>query len=168
MAATYDSTLPTTKDQLRFLIYDNKLDPSANGNGEVLNPLFQDTEIAWLLNNNKNVFYAAAAAAEQLASRYAGKADKYVGPLRVMYRDFQDRYNQLADRLRRQSGMHSGFKAILTAKHRPGPFFAVGMHDIGLGDGLLNSINIADSSGFSIDAEDAADLQSPFVVGINE
>jgi hypothetical protein len=125
MAATYDPALVAAKDQVRLLIADNNVD----ANGDVVKPNFQDEEIAWFILNSKNIYYAAADAAEQLASRYAGKADKYVGPLRVMYRDFQDRYKNLANALRQQSGRRGGFKATLTAPQRD-PLFNIGMHDI--------------------------------------
>lgn len=119
MPATYDPTLPTAKDQVRLLIRDT--DPA--------NAHLQDTEIAWFVTQNDNVYFAAADAAENIAATYAGRADKTVGPLRIQYRDFQQRFTEMAASLRARARRRTGFKIKVTAPPRQKPLFEIGMHD---------------------------------------
>lgn len=61
MPQTYDPTLATTKDQVRFLVRDNV-------SGAMV---LDDGEIAWLLSTEANVYMAAALAADGIAQRIA-------------------------------------------------------------------------------------------------
>jgi hypothetical protein len=160
MAATYDINLATAKDQVRNLIADNA---NPDPQGVLPKPLFQDEELAWYIAQADNVYFAAADAAEQIAARFAGKADKYVGPLRVMYRDFQDRYRNLAADLRARAQRRRGWKAVLTAPQRPRGYFAMGMNDINVGSLGGPYIDPRFSSTYDLLYGDPADLQSPIV-----
>ena len=160
MAATYDTALVAGKDQVRLLISDNE-NPDANGN--LPKALFQDEELTWYISQNPNVYYAAADAAEQIAARFAGKADKYVGPLRVMYRDFQDRYRNLAADLRARARRKTGWKVILTAPVRPKTIFAMGMTDIQVGMSTISPDPRFSSAYDALYYGDPTNQQAPIV-----
>jgi len=124
MAYSYDPTLPTAKDQVRFLISDK--DVSNNG----VNAHLADEEINWLLTENSgNVYDAAASGAEQIAAEYSSKEDKMVGPLRLMHGNMADRFYALAKALRARKFERRGFVPLLTAPVRAAPIFQLGMHD---------------------------------------
>ena len=75
MAATYDSSLTTSKDQVRFLIQDTT--PSR--------ALFQDDEILWVVKQEANVYMAAARLADTLAVKNGGIRSKVIGDLKIAY-----------------------------------------------------------------------------------
>lgn len=119
MSATYNDDLSTAKDQLRLLIDDRDVDSS---------PKFSDEELQWFINNNSNVYHAAAAAANQMAARYAGRADKAVGPLRISYSNLQKQWSDFAASLTSKGGRSRGFRVISTGGAHPRNF-SIGMHD---------------------------------------
>lgn len=78
MASTYDNTLSTSRDRVRFLL------------GDVATPWeFDDNEIDWVLTEQDNEYLAAARLLSGLAARWAGKGrgidSKRVSRLRVQY-----------------------------------------------------------------------------------
>lgn len=77
MSATYDSSLPTDKDYVRFLVRDT-VPATAQ---------LQDEEIAALLTEEGNKYLAAAAALESLLTGWSsagrGVIEKAVGKLRI-------------------------------------------------------------------------------------
>jgi hypothetical protein len=92
---------PTTspKDEVRFLI--NDTNPG--------NPQLQDAEIRYLLamvyGKPENAppmgnFFPASLAADNLAAKYAGQADKSVGDLHISYSNLFKQFQLLAQRLR--------------------------------------------------------------------
>lgn len=99
MAWTYDQTLTEAKDQVRLLMGDN--DPSDH--------LMQDEEILFLLTQNSDeVYEAAAEALETLASRYARDVSKSADGLSISsserWRSFQERAKFLRDQAARNRG----------------------------------------------------------------
>jgi hypothetical protein len=94
VAWTYDPTLPTPRDVLRFEI----------GDTIATRPLMQDEELdALLAVNDDNVTIVAWKASEHLAGYFGGKADKTVGRLSISYGRQSDYYTSLSRRLRRRA-----------------------------------------------------------------
>jgi len=86
------------KDAVRFLIQD--VDDAS--------PIVQDEEIDWLLLQNTNIYFAAAAACEAIAARYrAAATSKSVGGLSISYATRSDEFAAQAALLRAQ-GTSSG------------------------------------------------------------
>jgi hypothetical protein len=86
MGASYDSTLPTNNDWVRFLTGDTDVssnEEKATGN----NARLQDEEIAALLVEEKNKYLAAARAGELIIARAKGVVEKEVDELRIKYGD---------------------------------------------------------------------------------
>lgn len=91
MAATYDPTLPTDMDWVRFLCGDRDVD----------SPGIQDEEIFALLEEEPNKYFAAAAACEMILAKSGGLIDKQVGDLRLKWSDEPNNaYNDYIKRLR--------------------------------------------------------------------
>jgi hypothetical protein len=65
MAATYDPTLPTDRDWVRFLIGDTNVTPATDA-------LFTDEEIDAVLTEQSNKYLAAARLLSNLSARWAG------------------------------------------------------------------------------------------------
>ncbi len=77
MSATYDPTLPTDLDWVRFL----------TGDRDVIAPRLQDEEITALLAEEKNRYFAAAQAGEMILAKSGGLVEKQVGDLRLRWSD---------------------------------------------------------------------------------
>ena len=75
MSKTYNATLATDKDWVRFLV----------GDRNVSEAILEDEEIAALLVEEPNKYLAAARAAEAVYSRTGGIVEKQVGDLQVKY-----------------------------------------------------------------------------------
>lgn len=91
MTWTYTNKPSTVnRDAVRFLIRD--IDDS--------NPLITDEEITFALSEESNIYLAASMIAVSLGAKFAGKADKAVGDLKITYKSSADAYKQLADTLR--------------------------------------------------------------------
>lgn len=75
MAATYDATLAEGKDWVRFL----------SGDRDITRPRLQDEEIAALLVEEANYYFAAARACEVIFARSQGVLEKQVGDLKLKY-----------------------------------------------------------------------------------
>jgi hypothetical protein len=91
MAATYNSSLSTTTDQIRFLIQDT----------DVSNyPFFQDEEIAWAYTEEGNIYFAGALLCGRLSAHFAQKADKKsIDGFDVTYTKQSEHYAQLQKEL---------------------------------------------------------------------
>lgn len=77
MSATYDASLPTDKDWVRFLV----------GDRTVSSAVLQDEEIAALLVEEKNKYLAAARAGETILARTQGVVSKQVDDLSISFGD---------------------------------------------------------------------------------
>lgn len=99
MAFTYTATLATTRHQVRFLIQDTT-NTTARPN------LLDDGEIDWVLTVEKNVYMAAAACADVLASRFRGLVSKSVGGLHLEYDRAASTWKEIAARLRQRGSLH--------------------------------------------------------------
>jgi len=94
MAATYDSSLSTDKDKVRFLIQDTV----------VASAMLQDEEITFMLTEYDDYHLASAACADVLSAKFASMADKKtVGKLSITYTNRSKTYSDLAKQLRVQS-----------------------------------------------------------------
>jgi len=87
---TYDTSLGTTRDEVRLLI----------GDTDTTAQLFSDEEIAAVLASAGGVRAAAAELALNLSARYARKADVGSGPLSVSWSQVSKQFAELAARLR--------------------------------------------------------------------
>jgi len=94
MAATYDPTMTTDKDKVRFLIQDTV----------VASAMLQDEEIAFMLTLYPSFRLAAANCADICSSKFASMAEsKTIGNLSLSYGDKSKKYAQLANSLRMQA-----------------------------------------------------------------
>jgi hypothetical protein len=93
MAFSYDPTLATEKDQVRFLIHDT-VSPGK----------YQDSEIEWVLTQEANVYMAAAQLCEQLVAFAGSVKKKTIGDLSIQY-DVAF-YRSLAGQLRARGYSH--------------------------------------------------------------
>jgi hypothetical protein len=76
MTCSYDNTLPTEKDQVRFLIQDT----------DCTNNIFEDEEIAWTLTQEANVYMAAACMLDTAVNKSTGAlTSKKVGDLSLSF-----------------------------------------------------------------------------------
>lgn len=90
MSFTYDPTLDTPLDQVRFRI----------GDTEPLDPQLQDEEInAILVLTNNAVPAACLVALDSLIARYARHVDKWVGDLKILAHQRYDQYSALRDKI---------------------------------------------------------------------
>jgi hypothetical protein len=94
MSATYDSSMASNRDKVRFLIQDTV----------VASAMLQDEEIDFMLIEYPNYKMAAANCADVLSSKFASAAeDRQIGNLRLRYADKSKKYADLANRLRMQA-----------------------------------------------------------------
>lgn len=106
MAFTYNPTLETDKDKVRFFIQDTKENDA----------FFDDEEIQAMLIEYKNPRNCAIALCYTLSALFAGVPDtERVGPYSVDYKTLSDKYIKLAEALRAQqyrvlSGFSGGLK----------------------------------------------------------
>ncbi len=102
MAITYDNTLPTDKDKVRFLIQDTD---TANG-------YLHDSEIKAILDIGNNVKESAAICCETLAARFAYKADLVeIDETKYKYENISIRFLNLANRIRSQGSTRASVYA---------------------------------------------------------
>lgn len=96
MTATYDPTLDTNIDRVRFLIRDTV----------TATALVQDEEIAWVLTENANVYLAAAAICDVLGGSGGGARQIVRFSVDGESVEFERaRYRDLAAELRRKGRM---------------------------------------------------------------
>jgi hypothetical protein len=117
-------------DRIRFLV----------GDTDPLNPLFTDYEIAYVRATwGDDEYVCAAALAEQLAGRYAGRVSQTVGRVSVSYSDLAKQYLALAASLRARTAMtakpYAGGISLADMEtddeddDRPAPAFDIGRDD---------------------------------------
>lgn len=94
MSWSYDATLATEMDRVRFLIRDTDTDRQ----------LFQDEEIDWLLTTEDNIYKAAATLCDQLVASRSGVSSKKISEFSITY-DTKV-YQQLAASLRARGGFN--------------------------------------------------------------
>ena len=97
MAFTYDATLDTNLDRVRFLLQDTV-------NTTARPALLDDGEITWILTVEANIYMAAAMCADALATRYRGTTSKTVGSLSLSYSP--KTWEDIAKRLRLRGASH--------------------------------------------------------------
>lgn len=100
MAVTYDDTLATDRDKVRFYLQDTVEDSGpkpSDGN-------FSDNEIAGLVTAEGSWIKAVAAGYEVLAAAWAAYADWQAGPRRENASQIAERYAERADVWRRRHG----------------------------------------------------------------
>ena len=74
------------------------------GDVDSSNPILTDSEILAITTLQPVITYAAAAAADTIAARYAIQVDTAIGRTRISLSDRFDHFKQLADRLRETAG----------------------------------------------------------------
>lgn len=96
MAFSYSGDPSTSnKDEVRFLIQDT----------DAQDPLLQDEEINFLLNqNNDQTKIAAIKAAEVISSQFSRLADTTIGDFSIKHSQRAQTFMQLAEQLRDQAG----------------------------------------------------------------
>lgn len=130
----------SNRDAVRFLIGDT-VDTS---------PLLSDEEIAWLLTQHGNIYFAAAGAAEVAASGFSNAAGygavktKTVGSLSISYAEDEARakeFRTLSKSLKVRGALSGGIiaysggisksdkEALLSDTDWDRPWFSRGMHD---------------------------------------
>lgn len=102
MAFTYDATLATNRDRVRFLLQDTT-NTTARPN------LLDDGEIAWVLTTEANIYMAAAICADALASRFRGLKSKTVGGLSLSWA--VESWEAIAKKLRARGSSHQVLSA---------------------------------------------------------
>lgn len=96
MSWSYDASLPTEKDQVRFHIRDT----------DTADQLVQDEEINYLLTEHGSVYKAAAAACRNVALHFTRKVSlisKESG-IKDDMKEKADRYSEMADKFDEQDG----------------------------------------------------------------
>jgi hypothetical protein len=106
---SYDHTLGTDRDWVRFLIGDHPKD--------LTKAVLQDEEINALLSEEQNKYYAAAMAGDIVVARLGGAVSKQVGELGITYGDSpESAYRTYLTNLRyrgaRKSCKTAAFKVI--------------------------------------------------------
>lgn len=92
MPFTYNSSLSTTRDQVRLLI----------GDTDAEEPFLMDSELDFLVSLGGNTYSIAASACEIIAAKFAREVSKSVGSLSLGSQDRQAHYQSLAASLRFQ------------------------------------------------------------------
>ncbi|MBW2084440.1 MAG: hypothetical protein JRI54_00190 [Deltaproteobacteria bacterium] len=93
MTWSYDSSLSTDKDKVRFHI----------GDTDETDQLLQDEEITYLLTETTNVLLAASRAAKAITAKFSRQADKAVGDLRISLSQKAKTYMALATDLEKRA-----------------------------------------------------------------
>lgn len=120
----------STRDEVRFLV----------GDTDTADQLAQDEEIAYAVAQEANARAAAARVARAIAAKFARKADKSVGDLRISYKQQYDNYIALADELTRDAAIYGAMPyaggisesdkdSVEDDSDRVNPSFKRGMHD---------------------------------------
>jgi hypothetical protein len=109
---SYDKTLASDKDKVRFYIQDNKEH----------DVFFEDEEIEAMLQDYRNPKACAIQLCYTLAALFAGLPDEKVGPYSVSYRTLSEKYTKLADSMRTQqnrtlNGYAGGLDRAETLEH---------------------------------------------------
>jgi len=113
MSFTYDPTLADEVSQVRFYL-DDTIEDFAD---------FQDEEIQYLLDNNRNIFYAAAEAAFRLYTSYSKRATiSEVDDVRVEWRSKSAEMKALYESLKKKA------KDTATDKSKKAPIFFGGLN----------------------------------------
>jgi len=99
MTWSYDSSLATDKDKVRFYI----------GDTDTNDQLLQDEEISFLLAEVSNVLLAAAHAAKAIAAKFSRQADKAIGDLRISLSQKARTYMTLAADLEKRALTSSAY-----------------------------------------------------------
>jgi len=99
MTWSYDPSLPTDKDKVRF----------RTGDTDETDQLLQDEEINYLLSETTNVLLAASRAAKAIAAKFARQADKSVGSLSISLSQKAQAYMALAADLEKRALTSSAF-----------------------------------------------------------
>ncbi|MFO0271367.1 MAG: hypothetical protein ACK53W_12635 [Gemmatimonadota bacterium] len=89
MTWTYNETLATAKDKVRWLV----------GDTDANEPLVQDEEIAFALSEEGSVYAAGATVARAIAARFARRPSTSIDGLSITMRERVEHYNRLADDL---------------------------------------------------------------------
>src|SRR6185369_1963440 len=140
MSWTYSGNPKTSsKDAVRFLIGDTKSD------GE---KLATDEEIDWALEQNSNIYAAAATVADNIATYFSTLADsEELGPIKVSYNNRVKMYSLRVKQLNMKASS-KGYMEVYAGgidvndkesqasdSSLTGPNFTIGMNDlIGTGD----------------------------------
>lgn len=93
MTATYDATLDTNADLVRFLI----------GDTDVTSPIFQDEEINAVLVINPAPIEAAITMANSAAAKFARRASTTIDGLSVQWKEVSENFRSLAANLKQQA-----------------------------------------------------------------
>ena len=133
MTWTYNGTPSlSTRDAVRLL---------AGQTSSSAQVLVSDEEISYLVAQEGNAYYAAAAVCEAIGGQYTGLAtDKQVGNLRLMYGERGKKYLEQAASLRRRGSLRaavpyaggisqSDMTTVEQDTDRTTPAFTVGMTD---------------------------------------
>jgi len=99
MTWSYDTSLATDKDKVRFYI----------GDTDQTDQLLQDEEINFLLTETTNVLLAASRAAKAVAAKFSRQADKAVGDLRISLSQKAQAYTTLAADLEKRALTSSAY-----------------------------------------------------------
>jgi len=86
------------KDAVRYLSGDTDFD----------NQQVQDEEIGWLLSEEANVYLAAAQACGSISAKYARRANRSVGDLKIEYTSITNQYSERAATLEARGAMRAG------------------------------------------------------------
>lgn len=110
-AATFDQTLPTDLDWMRFILGDMNMDA----------PLRSDAQYQALLASSANRYLACAEMAESLASEYAQQPDSFtaVGDVSLSWRERVKTWEARALQMRQLGGSASagsGAASLLTVR----------------------------------------------------
>lgn len=98
MTASYDSSLSTSRDWLRFRLQDTVVTPATSA-------LFSDEELdALLAENGDNVWKAAFDAARALAARFRHLASLSVGDTSISFTDQAAAYDAMAAQFQTRIG----------------------------------------------------------------
>lgn len=99
MTWTYDMTLATPKDQVRWLVADT----------DAKDPLQQDEEIAFVLLQQPNTYRAGATIARQIARQFARQCDLDIArEVRINLSDLSKNYFTLAKDLQDEANKGAG------------------------------------------------------------
>lgn len=103
MSFAYDPTLSDDVSKVRFYLDDT----------EEVFASFQDEELQYLLDNNSNIFFAAAEAAFRLYTSFSQRATMAeVDDVRVEYRNKSEQLKALYDALKKKGGEETAKKSM--------------------------------------------------------
>ncbi len=130
MTWSYTDPSASDKDAVRYLV----------GDTDTTDQQTTDEEIAWVLTEEANVYLAGARVARSVSAKYARKADKSVGDLRISYKSTEEHYRSLAADLAARGAVRAATPYAggiseddkLTDEEnedRVHPAFEIGMHD---------------------------------------